>query len=217
MTAIVHKGVVMDFMDKLVTGIGNHLSTGIGTVIGAFIMYAAAQTVKFIRSYKRRNTVEYQIKRALKVHELLTEARLTWNADRVYVFQFSNGTYYSNNVSQLNMTCTHQSVAPGVAPVAAIKTEYVVTQYPEMFSDFINHNCVFKDIDEIEYPTMRAILQSQGVKTFLATSFSCPTNPAKIEGFIGIDYMHRGKDTVPEEVCRELNGFAERIGAELRS
>lgn len=215
--ALSERGYGMNWLDNLFMGFHTHLATGIGAAIGAFLMYISAQTVKYIRGQKKMNSVEHQIARALKIQELLATSRVKWGADRVYVFQFSNGTYYANKVSQLNMTCTHQSVGPGVATIGDQKTEYLVSQYPEMFADFVTHKCVFKNIEEVDYPTMRSILEAQGVRTFLATSFSCPHNDRKIEGFVGIDYMHREKDGVPEGVCSELSGFAERIGQELRS
>jgi len=205
------------FFESVTTSVITNLSTALGAIIGAFLLYVLTQAGKFTRRYMKRNTIEHQLDTALHIQELLTEARLKWGAARVYVFQFSNGTYYANQVSQLNMTCTHQSVAPGVSTIGESKKEYLVSQYPEMFSDLLNQNCIFKDIDEIDYPTMKAVLMSQGVKTFLATSFSCPSKPTKIEGFVGIDYMTTSKAEVGPEVCNELSGFTERIGEELRS
>jgi hypothetical protein len=214
---LTHAGGKMEILSKFFEGAHAHIASATGAIVGAYVLWVISQTTKFIRSYRRRNTVAYQINKALKIQDLLSHARGEWHADRVYVFQFSNGTYYANNTSQLNMTCTHQSVGAGVAPVVPEKTEYLVTQYPELFTDLMHKKCWQKNTRDVELPPMKAVLEGRGVQSFLMHAFYCEKNPTKIEGFVGVEYMHIAAEDVAEHVCPDLQNFAVRVGEELRS
>lgn len=55
-----------------------------------------------------------EVRRDVRIQDMLAELRFTTKADRSYIFQFHNGVMFTNRNQMWKITCTHESVGNGI-------------------------------------------------------------------------------------------------------
>lgn len=214
-------------LDTVINGAYKYVGEGAGAVLGGAAIYLFASSTLWLRRFKKSHSLTYQLAKAKAIQELLVEVRLRYDADRAYVFQFSNGKTYANDVSQYVMTCTHESVKAGVMQIGSSSNGMLVSQYPELFHNLLLKGCAAINTHSLADPNLQSILSKNGVKHMVTVAFTS-RNGKRLEGFIGLDWNTKDQGLCPcalndsEDCCRcedasELGGFAERIGFELRN
>jgi len=164
----------------------NYMIQGAGVALGVMVLTLFYKASKWIKRSLKKNTMATQMICALRVQDYLTELRVLGDAERAYVFQFSNGTYYLNKMSQYQMTCTHQSVKAGIAPVMVRKQEMLVSHTPQFLKALVT-GCVCLQVKDMTDVYLKTALLRQGVDLMIA----CPMMDTKgnLEGFVGMDFM----------------------------
>lgn len=200
-------------LDKFSIGFWDSLLWGAGAAAGTFVIVASNRMIKWLRAFRKKNTVPYQIEKAVKVQELLVSLRLKLESARTYIVQISNGSYYANTISILNMTCTHQSLHEGVAPVSMYKEGTLLTQAPALTSTLLREGCWNGTVQDLQDPYIHIAMVNQGVTYMIAAPFM--DSKGGMEGFVVADYM--GEVPEVEEACKTVREYAKRIGFELRS
>lgn len=86
----------------------------IGVGAGAFVIYVASK-IKKILDNNRKTKVARAINKNSQIFENLVSLRATLDCDRVKLFQFYNGDYYTTGRSTLKMHMTYCTVKHGVS------------------------------------------------------------------------------------------------------
>lgn len=146
----------------------------------------------FVDTYKSRfrNRIPEMVDRDMEIYTQLFEIKAKTSADRVFLFQLHNGTYYINSTSQMKMSCTHEIVGEGIARESRSMQDLIVSQHTPFIRDLLQNPCICLDRNTIRDSCLGLMLSSQGVKTAVISLFK---HENIIEGFLGIVYL----DDVP--------------------
>jgi len=211
-----------DSVTSAVSNFWNEFVIAVSSFIAAAIIQISIKVSKRIRRWLKYNALPEQISTALNVNTLLTEAKLATGADRAYVYQFSNGTYYSNDVSQLNMTCTHEVVREGVTTIGPQKAEILVTQLPHLFHKLVQGDSMVMRTDDLHDYHWKQMLKDRGTVIFRAIPIL--NSRSQLEGWMGLDFLaphddlfaHIDENGEVDNSQTDLVKIAQRIGHTLR-
>lgn len=174
----------------------------IASIAAAVLIQVTIKVSKKMRRWVKYNSLPHQIDTALEVNGLLTEAKVLTGADRVYVYQFSNGKYYTNDVSQLNMTCTHEVVREGVTTLGPSKQEILVTQLPHLFFTLVKGDATLMSTDDLKDYHWKQMMRDRGTATFRAIPIL--DHKGRLDGWMGLDFLE-----AHEEVLAQISAHGE--------
>lgn len=157
-------------------------------LLGIF-MFLAWKVRSWIVNVNWKCSVKTTLGCITQVVERLAEVRAKLDADRAYVFQFHNGNYFVNGSPILRMSCTHESVAPGVATIREHSQDIMINHVLEAVSFLSDYERgalpkILKtaDLPECFYKTA---LASQGV----GVSIHMPLyKDDRIVGMLGVSF-----------------------------
>ena len=153
----------MQGVANLVTSCNGDMKTVLITAGSIYVFSAVKRLIlKAMKNKKPKGlTAESFPELALKnttVFDLITQMRLKMGADRVVVVQYHNGTKNLKNLDFLRMTCSHESITPGLRakqlfinglPVSAYN--YLTLATCDKESRQLVDISVLKDIDTYTY------------------------------------------------------------------
>lgn len=142
---------------------------------------------------RRKRTIKDSIEIGNKVDKVLDKLLEETNADRVFVFQFHNGSYFYTGNSIDKMTNTHERCSPGIS-YEQLKYREVGTAPFRFFLEKVVKENVYScpDISSISHYNTKLMMLDRGTKSFIIRvmndAFKRPV------GFIGIDFVKSNKD-----------------------
>lgn len=162
----------------------------------------------FLYFSKRKRTIQDSIEIGNKVDKILDVLIEDTGADRAYVFQFHNGSYFYTGNSIDKMTNTHEKVVTGVSH-EQLKYRDVVTAPFRYFVENIIKNKVYDcgDPDSIPHYNTRLMITDRGVKAFKIVKMADSLN--RLVGFVGLDYIKN--EEVPLSANNHLLNAANSI------
>tara|TARA_B100002019_G_scaffold240219_1_gene215839 strand:+ start:622 stop:1251 length:630 start_codon:yes stop_codon:yes gene_type:complete len=155
---------------------------------------------KAVKAQKEKNQECPEIK-AQKQMEALTQkneqiidcieyTRSELNADRCYIFEFSNGVHFSSGMPAQKFTCSYECVNGGISSECQNPGEYRVSNYNSFIKKIINGDSIcFNSLDECKMPLFRELLAKKGVKSVY--NFPIKNLQGKVVGIFGVDYVKR--------------------------
>jgi len=164
------------------------------TLFGA-VMYTAWK----VRGYvvNREWTITRTVGNITQVVERLAELRSALGADRACVFQFHNGDYFINGSPILRMSCTHESVAPGVAGIKVHSRDIMVNHVVESleFLQEFDRTSLPSVLDITGLPECfyKSAVLSQGVETVVQYPLY---KEEHVVGLVGVSFH---KQTNPKQ------------------
>ena len=222
---VVHPNNQMEknpFFLEWIMSFWREIASALGVVVATIIIRATISGKRMAKSFFRRNSLQARIRKDLQIVERLVEVRMEYGADRVYVFQISNGTYYRNNGSQYVLVCTHESDKAGISTIGPGKFEMLVSTMPLFFNRLLEADCIVCATEDIPDPIMKAHLVRHGVETIVAVPFR--NKQGDLEGYVGMDFLSRETaeklmegDGLDSDHCTKLLSMVEVIGTELRA
>lgn len=165
---------------------------------------------------RREEEIPKLVKKDVGVYRDLTELLVKTKADRAYVLQFHNGSYYVNQSSQMKLSCTHEIVRSGVSREQDSMQEVLVSKLAGKLDILSKENSAVFVIDETDQSYYGQMKKSQGVAVSIA-AFMRDGN--LIEGIVAINYLE-GNDMVKTKLEKErliVEEAAGNIGYLLRS
>jgi hypothetical protein len=151
------------------------------------------------------------IKKDIGVYRDLTELMIQTKADRAFVIQFHNGTYYVNKANQMKMSCTHEIVKEGISREQENMQDVLLSRTPIVAIDLLSKPYVFINTKEQD-SYFSQLLRNQGV-TECVMAIMKDENIA--EGFIGASFISEIEDS-KTEIGKVVAQFASKIGFTLR-
>ena len=114
---------------------------------------------------KVKNQKEFE-KIHTRVHEVLTELRLTHDCARTSIVQFHNGgTYYNGNGMQ-RFSTTHESAAIGVPSIMNNQQDILLTRYPEILQYVAQDEPDVVIVSEMQESTFKRYLDYNHILAF---------------------------------------------------
>lgn len=210
-----------------ISAIFSAISTyGLAIVISGLVLFFAIKFINVVyRAFEAKHGVKthdelatHRNKVSAIITNLLDRAALKIHADRVYVFEFHNGSLSMGGLPFLKMTNTYEALAPG-AKSELHKREGMPFQLFHTFVDAIYAEdwlCLDVDDREKKYqPLVYSILEERNVKITIRCKIT--DLQRRVIGYLGIDYCNGTEVTreKAESYVGEMLSIATELGALL--
>jgi len=135
-----------------------------------------------------------------EIIKVLKKLRDEFLADRVYVFEFHNGEYFSSGSPMQKFTCTYEVVGDGVSAECHNPGEYRMSNYNDYISAIVNDRDYFvQNVEKLKDDALlKSLLTQKGVKSLY--NIPIRTFSGKTVGFLGLDYVKQSRRLSEEEV-----------------
>lgn len=123
-----------------------------------------------------------------------------FDADRAYVFEFHNGSYFSSGMPMQKFTCTYETVSDGVSSECHNPGEYRMSNYNEYISAMIHErDYVIESVEKMGFDALlKSLLTKKGVKSLY--NIPIRTFSGRTIGFLGLDYVKDERVLLEKEV-----------------
>ena len=118
----------MDGIKDIFMTVGTYV---VGPILFGAIVYAVMKISEAIKNNKKKYSIKLTTEKNTKIHEVLTEVRVRFHADRAYVSMFHNGDKYINGSEILKVSRTNESVNSGVSLEAYHYQDINISLIPE--------------------------------------------------------------------------------------
>lgn len=184
-----------------------------------FVAFVTAITTFVAIWYRNRvacknhiRTFEDSTKRNEDIITSLEFIMKTFNADRAYVFEFHNGSYFSSGLPMQKFSCTYESVSDGISSECSNPGEYRISNFNEYIRAMLKHGHFWcPSLEGLQDYGLKAILSNKGVKSLYNVPIKTPSG--KTIGFLGIDYVKNDYSLTEEEKvklkqqARSISGY----------
>jgi len=147
------------------------INQGMGWLFLGAAMFVAWKIRGYVVNAGWACSVKKTVGDITQVVERLAELRAHMGAERAYVLQFHNGCYFVNGSPILRMSCTHESVAPGVAPIKNHSKDIMVNHVLEavsFLSEFERGSLpAVRQVSSIADCFYKSVVVSQGAETIV--------------------------------------------------
>lgn len=117
---------------------------------------------------KSKESLLQQIKNDEIVHLSIREIRRTYNADRVYIWQFHNGGSYYTNAPMQKVSITYERNSDGLERKAEKNQNHLVSHFTSFIKNVLNGKMFYRDINDMEDLGLRSLSQANGTKSHVS-------------------------------------------------
>lgn len=149
-----------------------------GEIAGIFIVGALVGMWGALR--KQKNTIKWNpvrerkfVQKHTRIHELLTELRVTVRADRATVFQFHNGGNFVDGGSIKRFSITHESCATGIGSILLDSQDVLLTRYADMITLLESVPSKIVEVSSMPPTPFRSSLEINNVEFFTISPLKC--------------------------------------------
>jgi len=114
-----------------------------------------------------------QLQAHSRVHETLTELRVTVRASRALIFQYHNGGKFSDGTSIKRFSITHESCANGVIGMMLESQDVLLTRYIELIGIIEDRPNEIIRVSTLPECTLRSVLEINNVVYFSIGAVKC--------------------------------------------
>lgn len=194
---------------------------GIYLVISAIIGAAATITSVVIgqrfSKQKNRDPILTEHQNGENIYTALNFVMKEMHADRAYIFQFHNGTYYMSGRSQQKFSCTHETTTRGTSREAEYSQNHIVSNYHEYIDNIVKKEIFcFTSAENVKDHAFAALMKSKGVRSIYNVPIKTLNN--KIIGILGVDYVKNCPTEVNLSSCTidDVNKFGKETNEFMR-
>lgn len=117
---------------------------------------------------KSKESLMQQIKNDEIVHLSIREIRRTYNADRVYIWQFHNGGSFYTNAPMQKVSITYERNSDGLERKAEKNQNHLVSHFTSFIKSVLDYGMFYSDINNMEDLGLRSLAQSNGTKSHVS-------------------------------------------------
>ena len=182
--------------------LGEHVVSPLVVGMALFAVYKLKDYVQKKRRYK---SLKLNIKKNIRIQELLSELRIITGASRTYVSMFHNGNKYINGSPIIKFSRTHETVGPGVSHESTIYQDVLasILMNQDMFGLIDTKEPIVKEVKSLSNSQFKNMLASQGVETFITFPI---ISVGELVGFLGLDYLAR--DTHKADLDNKIKEYS---------
>lgn len=168
----------------------------VSALIGASATIMSVLLSQRIKKNKFRDPIIDEHKNSENIYTALNFVMDEMGADRAYIFQFHNGSYYISGRSQQKFSCSHETVTKGISREAEFSQNYIISNYHTYIDELVNNGeFCFTDPSEVEDHAFASLMQTKGIKSIY--NIPIKTLNGRIIGILGVDYV---KDCVKDNM-----------------
>jgi len=132
------------------------------------------------------------------------------SADRVYIYEFHNGNYFSTGWPMQKFTCTYEYVRDGISSECENPGEYRISNYNEYIEQMVNNKkFAVTDVANMkDNALLKNLLTTKGVKSMY--NFPIMTLSDRTVGFLGVDFVSAPR-SINEEQEKKIISSVKRI------
>jgi hypothetical protein len=143
-------------------------------ILLAFILfYYKSLVTEVVITKVKRDEVKADINNNVLIQQMLNELMLKYNADRAYVFQFSNNVMYYDGTHRNHTSMSFEVCGNGVS-------------FPLFLQEVMLDKCKYTDINKLQETSTRLALKKQGIKSLCVAPYF---KDGYFVAYIGIDYV----------------------------
>lgn len=173
----------------------------VSAIIGASATIASVLLSQRIKKKKTKDPIIDEHKNSENIYTALNFVMEEMNADRAYIFQFHNGSYYISGRSQQKFSCTHETVTKGISRESEFSQNYIISNYHTYIDDLVNEGeFCFTNPDDVDDHAFATLMRSKGIKSIY--NIPIKTLNGQIIGILGVDYV---KDCVKDDTIGFCN------------
>lgn len=160
----------------------------ISALIGAFATIASVFMRQRFSKSRKFDPILTEHQNSDNIYTALNFVMEQMGADRAYIFQFHNGSYYMSGRSQQKFSCTHETTTQGVSRESGYSQNHIVSNYYEYIDSIVKKECFFfQSPDEVGDHAFSALMKAKGVQSIYNIPIKTLNN--KIIGILGVDYV----------------------------
>lgn len=186
--------------------------TLVSTILGFWLKNKITSAKACSPQEKAQKQMEHVTRTNEEIYSFLNEFKHQLNADRVYIFEFSNGNYFSSGLPISKFTCTYESVSEGITSECHNPGEYRVSNFNEYIKEMINGKpYILEDVEQCQKVLLKDLLTRKGVRSLY--NFPIKDIHNHVIGFFGIDFVKKHHKLNQAQVnrctaaARQLSGY----------
>lgn len=161
----------------------------------------------------KKRTIEREMSLNIRIENELEKIREKYDADRVWIARFHNGSHYISGAERLSsmrrISITHESTKEGVSSEKSEIQGLLVSRIPRFIKDLTRSRYVCSD--KKDYSTMfRLLLENRGAKSVFA--FPMESFDDKITGFVAMDFPEDTPDCLKSNIVETKARIARLVG-----
>jgi hypothetical protein len=149
-----------------------------GEAVGIFVIGLVVGIVGVIRNQKFKpkwspSKERRFVEQHSRIHELLTEMRVTVRACRCLVFQLHNGGSFADGTSIKRFSVTHESCDMAIPSILLDSQDVLLTRYMDMVAIMDTQPSQIIKTDSLSPSAFRSGLEINNVEYFTVTPLKC--------------------------------------------
>jgi len=171
----------------------------------SFILFYLITEV--VESKVKKDEIKHDINNNVLIQQMLNDLMLKYNADRAYIFQFSNNVIYYDQTHRNHTSMSFEVCASGISYESRELQKLPVSLFPIFLQEVMLNKMCYSDINDIKENATRIALHEQGIKSLVA----CPVfKDGKFTAYIGLDFV---KDSISKDFnYHEFKNQTDEIG-----
>jgi hypothetical protein len=105
-----------------------------------------------------------QIKKDEIVHLAIRDVRRSYNADRVYIWQFHNGGSFYTTSPMQKLSITYERCSDGLERKAEKNQNHLITSFTSYIKDTMNGKMYFPNVEDMNDIGLRSLAYSSGTR-----------------------------------------------------
>jgi len=157
-------------------------------ILLAFILfyYKSLVTQVVTKKIESVDEVKKDINNNVLIQQMLNDLMLRYNADRAYIFQFSNNIMYYDGTHRNHTSMSFEVCANGVSYESKNLQKLPVSLFPVFLQEVMLDNCKYTDIDKMQETSTKIALKKQGIKSLIVAPYF---KDGYFVAYIGLDFV----------------------------
>lgn len=153
--------------------------------------YKSLFTEVVITKVKRVDEVKKDITNNVLIQQMLNDLMCEYNADRAYIFQFSNNIMYYDGTHRNHTSMSFEVCNNGVSYESRNLQKLPVSLFPLFLQQIMLDKCKYSDINKLQETSTRLSLKKQGIKSLCVAPYF---KDGYFVAYIGVDYVKEHND-----------------------
>lgn len=153
--------------------------------------YKSLFTEVVITKVKKVDEVKKDITNNVLIQQMLNDLMCEYNADRAYVFQFSNNVMYYDGTHRNHTSMSFEVCNNGVSYESRNLQKLPVSLFPLFLQQVMLDKCKYSDINKLQETSTRLALKKQGIKSLCVAPYF---KDGYFVAYIGVDYVKEHND-----------------------
>jgi hypothetical protein len=153
----------------------------------AFILFYYKSLITDVVETKiKKDEIKHDINNNVLIQQMLNDLMISYDADRAYIFQFSNNVIYYDKTHRNHTSMSFEVCANGISYESRELQKLPVSLFPIFLQEVMLDKCIYKDIDSLQETSTRLALKKQGIKSMIIAPYF---KNGFFVAYIGLDFV----------------------------